>query len=179
MICMATLDREALVTDNMGLVYYLAKLLYAVNGRVKAMGLDEAQGVGFLALVKAAKNFDEALDIQFNTYCTVCIKRSILRAANKQAPHLGLQAEAEIEGRDTGNSEDESFWDLVYRDCSPTERRVLKQHYLQNLSMRQIAAQSPGGKSYQTASMAHQRALKKVKQRLETHPTYKNLVDPI
>lgn len=178
MICMAELDREALVTDNLGLVYHWAGKLVARDGRVAAMGLDEAQGVGFLSLVKASRKFKPELGFTFGTYASTCICRSI-RKASRQWQHIGCPDQELLEARPDDNREDENFWSLVYRDCSPVERRIVKQHYQQGLTIREIAVQSPGGKSHQAARLAHRNALKKAKARLESHPEYGNkLIDP-
>lgn len=64
------MDTEALIVDNIGLVYHM---LHKFN---KAYD-DEAFSYAMEALMKAAITFDESKHIKFSTYASVCIYNGI------------------------------------------------------------------------------------------------------
>lgn len=85
MICVNR-DVEHMAEDHLALVETEARFLMS-RPMVRALGWDEAIGVGNLALVEAAQTYDFRHTCSFKTYAARAVKRSILRAARKEMAH--------------------------------------------------------------------------------------------
>jgi RNA polymerase sigma factor for flagellar operon FliA len=77
-----TADRDALLTQNIGLVHHVARQL---AGRLStAAELDELVSSGTLGLVQAAGSFDRSRGLSFSTYAVPRIRGAILDELRKQ-----------------------------------------------------------------------------------------------
>lgn len=71
--------------EHVGLVYLMAGKMYRRYPAVRRwLGMDEAVGVGMLALMKAAQAFDPERGYTFATYATNAIAKEICKAARHQ-----------------------------------------------------------------------------------------------
>ena len=70
--------RDALVSENMGLVYMVAK-------RFQGRGVEEEEltQIGAIGLIKAIDKFDSKLPYTFSTYALKCIDNEILQGVKK------------------------------------------------------------------------------------------------
>ena len=64
---------EKLVTNNLGLVRYVAKQFSSSN-----VDFDDLVSEGTMGLIKAASSFDETKNVKFSTYSSQCIRNEIL-----------------------------------------------------------------------------------------------------
>ncbi len=85
-----TTEQQALVSDNIKLVYYTVNKL--PDSELKARYKDDLTSEGMLGLIKAAMSFDPAKS-KFATYATRCILNEIfmfIRKLNKGGPTVSL-----------------------------------------------------------------------------------------
>src|SRR5258705_9523191 len=78
------LDREQLITQNIGLVHHVARQL--ASRLSTAAELDELVSAGSLGLVQAADSFDRKRGLSFSTYAVPRIRGAILDELRKQDP---------------------------------------------------------------------------------------------
>ncbi len=78
------LDREQLITQNIGLVHHVARQLAARLST--AAELDELVSAGSLGLVQAADSFDRKRGLSFSTYAVPRIRGAILDELRRQDP---------------------------------------------------------------------------------------------
>jgi RNA polymerase sigma factor for flagellar operon FliA len=77
-----TADRDALLTQNIGLVHHVARQL--AGHLSTAAELDELVSSGTLGLVQAAGSFDRSRGLSFSTYAVPRIRGAILDELRKQ-----------------------------------------------------------------------------------------------
>jgi RNA polymerase sigma factor for flagellar operon FliA len=75
-------DREALLTQNIGLVHHVARQL--ANHLSTAAELDELVSAGTMGLVQAVDSFDRGRGLSFSTYAVPRIRGAILDELRKQ-----------------------------------------------------------------------------------------------
>ena len=76
---MSTMQSENLVTENMGLVYYLANRFYHPQ-----VDREDIASIGSIGLIKASRSFKESEGKKFSTFAAVCIKNEIMMAFKKE-----------------------------------------------------------------------------------------------
>jgi RNA polymerase sigma factor for flagellar operon FliA len=75
-------DREALLTQHLGLVHHVARQL--ARGLSTAAELDELVSAGTMGLIQAADSFDRGRGLSFSTYAVPRIRGAILDELRKQ-----------------------------------------------------------------------------------------------
>ena len=83
-------DKEHLVLDNQGLVYYLVQKLGVTRN---SSDYEDIVSIGTIGLVKAAITFETSKNITFSTYASRCINNEIFmhyRKANKYANDISI-----------------------------------------------------------------------------------------
>jgi RNA polymerase primary sigma factor len=73
-------ERNKMVEDNLGLVYYVAK---KYNNR--GLEFEDLVQEGSIGLIKAAEKFDPKRDVKFSTHATWWIRQAIVRAISNQS----------------------------------------------------------------------------------------------
>lgn len=76
---MTSMQSENLVTENMGLVYYLANRFYHPQ-----VDREDIASIGSIGLIKASRSFEEDKGKKFSTFASVCIKNEIMMAFKKE-----------------------------------------------------------------------------------------------
>ena len=77
-------NREQLILDNKGLVYYQVMKL---GIKPESSFYDDVASVGTIGLIKAADTFDQSKDIKFSTYALRCITNEIFMFFRKEKKH--------------------------------------------------------------------------------------------
>lgn len=80
-------EKEQLVIDNQGLIYYCLKKYDLFQNTSE---LDDVVSVGQVALVSAANTFDSTKGIKFSTYAVTCIRNSIILYARRNTKDLKM-----------------------------------------------------------------------------------------
>jgi RNA polymerase sigma factor for flagellar operon FliA len=75
-------EREALLTQHLGLVHHVARQL--ARGLSTAAELDELVSAGTMGLIQAADSFDQTRGLSFSTYAVPRIRGAILDELRKQ-----------------------------------------------------------------------------------------------
>ncbi len=83
--------QEKLVTDNLGLVRYIARAINATN-----VDYEDVISEGTIGLIKASTTFDESKHVKFSTYATSCIRNEILIFLRKENKHSKLKSIEEM-----------------------------------------------------------------------------------
>lgn len=86
---------EKLVTNNLGLVRYVAKQFSSSN-----VDFDDLVSEGTMGLIKAASSFDETKNVKFSTYSSQCIRNEILMYLRKENKHLDVKSIDDILSED-------------------------------------------------------------------------------
>jgi len=76
-------EMNRLVSDNMGLVYAVARK-YS-NSTVTSLSMEDLIQEGNLGLIKAAQKYDPEFGTKFSTYATLCIEEAIKRALESKS----------------------------------------------------------------------------------------------
>lgn len=91
---------EKLVTDNLGLVRYVAKQLVSPN-----VDFDDLVSEGTIGLIKAAATFNEEKNVKFSTYSSQCIRNEILMFLRRENKHSDVKSIDDILAEDSdGNT---------------------------------------------------------------------------
>lgn len=86
---------EKLVTNNLGLVRYVAKQFASPN-----VDFDDLVSEGTIGLIKAASSFDETKKVKFSTYSSQCIRNEILMYLRRENKHLDVRSIDDILSKD-------------------------------------------------------------------------------
>lgn len=85
--------REALVCDNIRLVYYVFGKFSQTE--VTSLHRDDIISSGLLGLVKAANTFDSERGTKFSTYAALCIQNEMLMYMRKVRRYFGKEISLE------------------------------------------------------------------------------------
>jgi RNA polymerase sigma factor (sigma-70 family) len=89
-ICWNTdIDRDALVTENLGLVHHIVKQMYR-GSHVRKIGYEDAVAIGNLTLVRCARRFKPSKGFAFSTYVCRSIQLEITRHATYRGRSIYL-----------------------------------------------------------------------------------------
>ena len=77
-------EKERLVVENMGLVYFNLKKLEMLQNY---LDYEDMVSIGMIGLIKAAITFDESKKFAFSSYASKCIKNEILMLYRKEKKH--------------------------------------------------------------------------------------------
>ena len=135
--------REALVCDNIRLVYYVFGKFSQTE--VTSLHRDDIISSGLLGLVKAANTFDSERGTKFSTYAALCIRNEMLMYMRKVRRYFGkeISLEEPVSTDETGtvltiadtieaneNPQDECHAGIMFaefqRRLSTLDRSVLK-----------------------------------------------------
>ena len=135
--------REALVCDNIRLVYYVFGKFSQTE--VTSLHRDDIISSGLLGLVKAANTFDSERGTKFSTYAALCIQNEMLMYMRKVRRYFGkeISLEEPVSTDETGmvltiadtieaneNPQDECLAGIMFaefqRRLSTLDRSVLK-----------------------------------------------------
>lgn len=135
-----TKDKEDLVLNNLGLVYYVVNSFKHVN-----IPREDLISIGTIGLLKAAKTFDLSKTSSFSTYAIPCIRNQILMGVRKIKSEaivisidemVNSEEDAfnllEILGSDDEelqNLEVKSALSIAFQSLSNEEKQVLNLHY--------------------------------------------------
>jgi len=81
-----TAAQENLVLDNMRLVHYIAQKYKHLLTASNSYSYDDLVSEGNIALIKAAKSFDETKDVKFTTFAARYLSGAMLTFINKEVP---------------------------------------------------------------------------------------------
>jgi RNA polymerase primary sigma factor/RNA polymerase sigma factor len=170
MICWNhNIDRDSLVTENMGLIgFVLKKLMY--RGDVKAIGWDEAFAVGAQTLVQCSRGFDPKRGFAFTTYAHRAICNDIVKAAQKEMKARLPTVELSLDPAESLGDEtpfDEERLPLLLDRLRGRFRLVVEMYYgittREPMTYKEIAADL--GLSWQRVQQMHDKAVGKMRAR--------------
>lgn len=114
-------ELEKLVTDNMGLVRYIAKQM-----DVPYIQFEDLVSEGTIGLIKAARTFDENKEIKFSTYSAKCIKNEMLMYLRKEKKFKDVKSTDDIVHEDNYGSKLELL-DLIADERNYYEERDMNE----------------------------------------------------
>lgn len=127
------MNEDELLEKYSKLVYKVAHT-YCKNTEL----FDDCTQEGFLALINAARTFDESRGTQFTTYATTCVRNQILGFLNGERkntcieiPEDTVSPEEDIDAKVT--------CDMLLNRLSEKSRDIVEMHYLKGYSMAEIA----------------------------------------
>ena len=161
-----TKEQEALVTNNAGLAYHIARNKYRCCG----IETEDVEGIALLALVKAAKTFNPGKGISFCTYAGACIDNAILMELRrrrcregrvsltslqevicKNGEHVGILADVIADPRDGHKQvEDREFLKQLMRSgiFSDRDKLILKLVFLDGCGQTRVGKYVGVSQSY-------------------------------
>ena len=164
MICINR-DRERLVESHLEIVRYEVAAMCKrgdVGYLVRALGREEANAVGNLALCEAGQTFDFERGVQFKTYAASSIRKAVLTAAHElHNPDRTLDHEPTDIRADSVLDRD--FLQRQLPDLSARENAVLQLRELQGLPWETVALRM--GHRRQVVEKWHSSAIEKLRLR--------------
>lgn len=179
------MESDKLILDNLNLIYFVLQKMGLYNER------EYYYDIGLIALVRAARQFDESKGYTFTTYATMAIRNEICvdmrrakadkRKANFNTVSLDSVIYQNKEGdditlMDTISSDINIEEELIEKERMKTlknaittltikERKVLKYYLMYDMSQRQIAEKI--GCTQAHISRIYQRIIKKLQEKMK------------